>query len=432
MTMDKLLLTGAWVRTLLATAVLVCLVAVPASASTFAYGDNIHVSSLHAIEDDFYAFGSEVLIDGKITGDLIAGSFLVSVKGEIGGSASLGGRVVNFSGRATNSVRCFGQQITMNGQTTGSLLAMGSHITVGQAAVVQRDLNAYGEIVTLEGVVGGNVECGAKTIVITGQVTGDVQLEADRITLSPPASINGNVTYKAATREAFVQEPGVTVAGTVTWEPPKADEEGQSEALADWTFKIACLLAAFIFGLVVTAFFRPYAEEAFAQLNERFAVSLSAGVVGLLVLVLAVIVLVISAVLSLAGMLMLSGDLVVLGVFVLVLSILLIPVSSFTTVVGGIIFYSAVILVGFWVGFLVKRIFGRAAPVLSRGALFIGLAILTLVFAVPYLGTLILLLVSVSGAGAIILGIRHCRRETSAQRRNEESREGEPPPAPAS
>jgi hypothetical protein len=147
-------------------------------------------------------------------------------------------------------------------------------------------------------------------------------------------------------------------------------------------------------------------------LRTRFTVSIATGFLSLLILVVAILILVISAIFLLVGLALISGELAPLGALVLVLSMLMVPITAFTTVSGGIIFYSGKIMFAFLVGYLLVRIFKSEAALLGKAQLLFGLIILALLFAVPYVGLLIYLLVSIAGAGAIVLGIKNCRANT--------------------
>jgi len=394
------------------------LVAVNGVAHTLETADVIHISSLHNIEGDFYAFGNDVQIDGSVAGDLVcASSQSVIVRGQVGGSTNEVGMKVNFAGASTGSVRLAGSEIQVFGTSGRSLIAVGTDIIVNRGTVVQEDAAVYGSVIRLDGWIKRNVKMGGTTVIITGQIDGNVQVEAEKITIAPPASISGNITYTAKKQEALVIEPGASVLGETVWKEPEQKPESKGDVLGDISTEIACLFASFFFGLVVTGFFRPYAEEAFKQLQTRFTASFAAGLLGLLSLIFAVIVLVMALLLMIIAKALLSGETVMIGAFLLTASIVLLPISSFATVVGGIIFYSAVILVGYMVGHLIRSLVSRQPARLSAFPLLIGLAVLTLISWLPfYVGSMLWLFVSILGAGAIILGIKNCRRETTALR----------------
>ncbi len=403
--------------------------AAPAVSSTFQSGGDVHISPLHQIDDDFWAYApfNDVIIDGTVTGDLIGVCSQANIKGKIGRSIILASRSANHAGVADGSLRWIGERLDLAGRVGGSIVAYGAQIVLHQGSVVEKDVNAGAKEIDLAGQIRGNVDCTAKTVRISGQIEGDVKLSAKEIVIAPPAVVSGNLTYTAESEDLLTLEPGATVAGDIVWKECEPEDE-DDRAVSDWAFKAAGLLAAFIFGAIMFSFFRSYAEESFHQLRNRFSVALAAGLLYLLALILAVIILVLSLAGTLIGTVLLSGELAAVGVIVLVLSILMTPISLFVTACGTVIFYSGKIVVGLVLGYLILR---RSGPVLNRWALLVGLIILTLVTAVPYIGFVITLLTAITGAGAIVLAVRNCRRRLHPDSAKEESRPSESEPAPA-
>jgi len=395
--------------TALCCGLILCL-SINSPASTFQHGDNVSISGLHLIDDDFYAFSDDIRIDGTITGDLCALGAQTTIKGSVGRSANLAGRYVDNNGSVGGSLRFFGDRLTVSGRVGGSLLAFGRLVILNQGSVIEKDVNINAATAELEGNVLGNVRCSGGSIAISGQIGGDVTLEGDEITISPPAVIRGNLTYKTEREDQLRLEPGVTVIGQTTWQTPEEKDEEDSSLLRDCAYRIASLLAAFIFGIIVIAFFRNYAEEAVSQLTKRSTVTIAAGLVGLMAIGLAVVILVMSLLGTLLGNMLLSGELAFVGVMLLVLSILLIPITSFVTVSGAVIFYAGKIVVGLVLGYYLLRTVRPSIDRLSRTALFLGLIILYLAAALPYAGLAVYLLTGLVGAGAIILGVHNCRK----------------------
>jgi len=388
---------------------ILCLPVTPL-ASTFQHGDNVNISGLHLIDDDFYAFSDDIRIDGTITGDLSALGAQTTIKGNIGRSANLAGRYVDHNGSVGGALRFFGDRLTVSGRVGGSLLAFGRLVILNQGSVIERDVNIRAATAELGGSVLGNVHCTGGSISISGQIGGDVTLEGDEITISPPAVIRGNLTYKTEREDRLKLEPGVTVIGQTIWQAPEQKDEQDSSLLRDCAYRIASLLAAFIFGIIVIAFFRTYTEESVNQLTGRSTVTVAVGVVGLMTIGLAVVILVMSLLGTLLGNMLLSGEWAFLGVMLLVFSILLIPISSFITVSGAVIFYAGKIVVGLVIGYYLLRTIRPTINRLNRTALFVGLVILYLAAALPYVGLAVYLLTGLVGAGAIILGVRNCRK----------------------
>ncbi len=382
------------------------------SASVFRSGDDVHISHLHLIEDDFYCFGQKLRMDGTIDGDLMFMGNECAIQGTITRSANLFGRFVDHSGRIEGSLRAFAQYVTIKGQIDGSVVACGQVVTLSPGSLVERDVNLYGAEINLEGVVNGKASMGGSKIHITGAIQGDVEIEAEHISILRPAVITGNLTYTSK-KEATVDTTGVTILGETIWKPPEVKAEEEPDYLADITLWISNLLALFLFGIILVRLFRPYAEESFRQLKGRFSVSLAAGFLGVLMLIACIVILVIALFSVLIGRILISGDLAILGALLLIVSILLVPITSFVSVSGGIILYCGMVVMAFLVGFGIVRLVKARPASLSASSLFIGLVVLTFLCALPYVGIPLFILATIVGAGSIILGVRKCRREVA-------------------
>ncbi len=389
-----------------------------AQGSTFQKGDNIHISNLHRIDDDLYVFGKNITIDGLIDGDLMAGAYEVSTNGEVTGSENVFCYRLHHTGVISNSLRAFANTVTIDGKVGRSVMLFAYDACIGKGAVVERDVSMFGYTVRLDGTVGGDVMMQGNRIYISGEIGGDVDLEGEEINIVPPAAIKGNLTYTCEKELEIDTTAGVTILGETRWEQPKhkkeeqeKDEETSTAGFRSVIFNLSKVLAAFLFGIIVVYLFRRYAEVSFHQLRTRFSVSIAAGFLLLLILVVAMLILVVSTVFLLIGLALISGEMAPVGALALVLSMLMIPITTFTTVSGGILLYSGKIICAFLVGYLLVRIFKSKAAVLGKWQLLFGLVILVALFAVPYIGVLIYVLVSITGAGAIVLGIRNYRAE---------------------
>lgn len=390
---------------------LTMLLASPIEATTTEGGDNVHISALHEIDDDFYAFSNKIKVDGVVTGDFFGIGGEAEVKGNIGGSGNFFCQFLDHNGSVDGSLRFVGQRLTVTGRVGGSIVGAGQTVFIRQGSIVEKDVNIAAAEIDLDGTILGRAVCVGDnaTVRVTGQIGGDLDIQAHKITIAPPAVIRGNLIYHTETEDQLTIEPGVTVIGTTTWQPPDTGSEDDTGILPDIAYALANLLAAFIFGILVLKLFRPYTEESFRQLRERVTASVAAGLVSLLGLIMAIVVLVLALIGTGAGTVLLSGDLAFLGVAVLVLSLLALPISSFITVAGAIILYSGKIVVGLVLGYLVLGLIRSEQAKPGKMALFIGLLLLTIGSALPYLGLVIYALTMLIGSGAIVLGIYRCR-----------------------
>jgi cytoskeletal protein CcmA (bactofilin family) len=406
---------GSFLSIVVSAVALTLLLASGAGATIIQTSDDIHISNLHHIDDDFYAFGQTITVDGLIEGDLVAGGYEVFTNGDVTESQNVFAYRLHHTGTIGNSLRAFVNTAEIDGHVGRSIVIFAYDTRIGKGAMIARDVTIGGYSAHLEGTVGGKATVRADRIYISGEIGGDVDIEGKHITISPPTVIKGNLTYTSEKEIEIDPASGVTVLGETKWKKPeRRDEEKEKGALSlrSVVLEISKLLAAFLFGIIVIYVFKRYARESFKQLRTRFAVSVAAGFLALLIVIAAVIILVISVVLILIGLALISGNLAPVGAMVLILSILTVPIASFITVSGGIVFYSGKILFALLLGFLAVRIFKAEPAMLGKGQLLLGLIVLTVLFAIPYVGFPLYLLITIIGAGGIILGIKNCRPAT--------------------
>ncbi len=378
-------------------------------ASIYRSGKDIHITNLHLIEDDIYIGCENLTVDGTVIGDLSAGCYHTDLTGVVNGSANLAGRVLNHSGRVEGSLRAACERLTINGSVGRSLMVFASEFNMTKGAVIERDVAAVGNNMNFDGIIKGRVDCAAATARMSGLIEGDVEIEAAGLTIAPSAIIKGNLIYVSDDSTSLKILEGATVVGDVTWRLPEQAEE-ETNIGAQITIEVSSLFAAFLFGIIVVRLFRPYAEEAAHQLYSRASVSFASGLLGIAVLILCIIVLTVSLITMLIGTILLGEGHTFGGSFVLILSTVMIPISSFASVTGGVMLYSGKIVVGFVLGYMIMRMGNKGVRSLKATSLLIGLAILTAVYAIPYAGIWLFWLVAITGAGAMILGIKNCRK----------------------
>lgn len=382
-----------------------------AQASVFKRAQNLDITNLEQLDDDVYIYANKLTLEGVVRGDLTAFCYRVDVKGEVGQSANLFCRDLFLAGKIDGSLRAFAQNAVIDGYVSRSAIAFGQDVSFNQGSVVERDLTAAGGVVDLAGTVRGNTRIYADRVVLSGVFMGDVNIDADQIQVVKPAVITGNLTYVSKTEAKIDTANGVSITGQTTWNLPKhAREEKSGSGLTGFLLRVSSLLAAFIFGLIVMQIFRPYAEESFNQLRTRLSTSIAAGLIGIVSLLVCLIILVLALAFSIAGLILVSSQLAPIGSIILIFSILTIPITSFLGVSGAIILYSGKLVVAMLLGYLIMSRAREGTQPLGKAGLFVGLTILAVVFAIPYLGTIVYIAAAVVGGGAILLGIKHCRR----------------------
>jgi cytoskeletal protein CcmA (bactofilin family) len=319
------------------------------------------------------SFGGVVRVDAEETRDgpleVAAGSVIIAgtVDGDV--EAAAGSVLITETGRVTGSVDAAAGSVIVEGVVEGD-------VTAGSAAFELR-----------EGArIGGALEAGSADVRLDGTVDGDATVGAETFAVGPNASIGGSLTYDAET--ATIAD-GATVAGEVTREENLSvagpDVFGSGGGGGGASLPTIPSWVGTLYGAVTNLLLRAvllFAAPAFGRRvvtegTTRTLRSLGVGLLALIATPIALLILLITIVgipLSLAGFL-------VFGVLLWVASV-----------------YGAV-AIGSWTLSL--------ADYANRWvALLVGVAVVTILAAVPVVGGLIQFAVVLLGLGAFVAAVR--------------------------
>jgi cytoskeletal protein CcmA (bactofilin family) len=371
-------------RLLALVALILALTPSPAAAADIRQGQDITIGTTETIEDDLYAFGTNISINGTIHGDLIAAGNNISVDGTVTGDVIAAGNSIAIRGQVGGSVRAAGNTIVLDGKVTDDLLAAGAEVTILSNGRVGRDAIVGATNATITGQIGRDLQAGSTNVKIDGGVGGNVVATVDRLQLTDRATIGGNLKYTSKT-EAQIANTS-SVKGSTERQTPADDRAplvtGPAALVVEW---LRGLIGLLILGILVVFFFPGFSRRAGEALVRSPWLTLAIG--ALVLIGLPILAIVFFAVGALIGGWWIGFVVIALLVVVLALSL---PVAA----VG--------------VGGALLRMTRRPVPVWL--ALFIGLIVLLLVALIPILGGLVIFCALLFGMGATTIAVVGNRR----------------------
>lgn len=356
-----------------------------------AEGDSQEIGG--SVDDDVYVAGDQILVSGDVTGDVLAVGRRVRVTGSTGASLFAGAQTVEISGTVGHSARIGAQQIEVSGTIERDLLGGAQSIEIGEQARVGRDVVAGTAELDIAGRVDGNILAGAGTLRISGTVGGDVEVESDNVTLADGARIEGNLIYTSA-NEADI-DPGAEVAGEVERREPRAaqDDPGNPvvDAIVDFLQDVA---GAFILGLVVLWLVPGLLPHLAATIRTAPLPSLGVGLAALFLTPIVALIVLIPALILGAGA-----------------SLVLVALA-----VWGFLLLLAKAAAGLLLGDLILRRRKGEMPDFKESvlSLLLGVAILSLLSALPFIGGLVDFLVGIVALGAGLVAFTRWRKARTA------------------
>lgn len=342
-----------------------------------------------AVDGDFVAAGGKVVVDQPVKGDVMA----------VGGS-------VDIRGAVGDDVRAAGGDVTIESTIGGELFASGGSITLAKAARIVGPASLYGGTVVIDGKVEGPLTAGAQKIMVNGELNGETRFRAEQIEIGIAGRINGPLSYSSPNE--LRRAEGATVTGAITRvdgnfaarerDMNRVDREWhlRSHRGGTWAGTIFTFFALLACSAVLLLVFPVFSKAASDAVWESPWLALAIGF-GAMV-----------AVPILAVLLFVSVLGIPLGIIVLAL-------------------YPALLLMGYVVGvlFVARRAqsaIRKEAPdgfAAKTGFFALALLLVMLMSRLPFVGSLVVFVVTVLGVGASVLEV-HSRRQKGppAERRD--------------
>jgi hypothetical protein len=347
-----------------------------AAAADLRQGSDVTVGPGETVNDDIYAGGGTISIQGTVNGSVFAGGGTITVSGNVTRDLILGGGTINVTGRVGGSIIAGGGNLTLNGPVAQDIVVTGGTIDVGAGGTIGRDLVVAGGTATVSAPVARHVRMSAGSLTLRNRVGGDVRGSVNKLRLDG-AQIGGNLDYTSDNQVEQVN--GARVAGTTTRHTPT--DGGAARAGNNVLGWLRALIGIFALGLLLILLLPRFSTRSIDVLRSEPWLSLGIGAA----------ILVVTPIVALIAF--------IVGLFIggWWLGLLLIPLWILALAVGYVVS-----------GFLVGRlIFARVGwgRYHDAFALLGGLAVLTLLGLLPLFGGLVALAALVFGTGALALAV---------------------------
>jgi cytoskeletal protein CcmA (bactofilin family) len=364
---------------------LLAFVAAPQPARAFVVhrdGDFSVAAGERIAESVFTRGGDRVDVDGAIDGDLIAAAERVTVRGEVTGSLYVFCRELDVTGTVGGAIHVIAEAARIEGTIRGGVYVLSENLTLTSTGKALGDVNAIAEEVVLEGSVGRDLYVDGDRLDLRGTVGRHVGSHwLDELLLRDGSRVGGDVDVRLEEGNAIERAPGARVDGEVRAGVVASPREHYLDHYKSWRFYAGHLLwfaAAFVFGLIAYRIGPVVFRGTIATSADLFR-ALGLGFVVLVV----------------APVAMIAAALTIVGIPTAIVALFLYIVAL----------YTADLVVGAWLGRLVAP--PADASTLAFGRSFAaGLAILSAVSLVPFLGPPVGLVALLLGLGLLTLRAR--------------------------
>lgn len=418
-----------WVLVILLS-ILLCFVLVPPShAIEVVDQGTVVIEAGEVIEDDLMVFTNELVMDGTIKGDLIVFASTAEINGLVEGDLMGAGQQIFLNGTVQDDVRMGGTIITLGeGALIGDDFMAGAYSLESKVgSLVEGDMLMGVGQSRLAGDIGGNLWMSGGGLELLGTVAGDVQAEvgsaADAPVFSPfafmpdapnvpsftwgltiddQAQIGGDLTY---TSPVAVTVPTNLVAGTVSFEQVVPDTTVVSEEVVvtpaqkvmNWfadVFRQSITLL--LIGILMVWLAPHWTNKVAAYVQKKPLPSFGWGLLTVAAIFLAIVLIgfvMVLLALALGAMTFdgLASTVITSGLFIIFgLGLLF----AFTVA------FFAKIIVGVATGRFIFNLFNSKLAHSGYWSMALGVLLIVILTAIPWLGPLVSIIVSLLGFGA--------------------------------
>jgi cytoskeletal protein CcmA (bactofilin family) len=324
------------------------------------------------IDTDIFVTAEYTRIDGDVGGDVFVFTRKLVVNGHISGDVFGFAKNIEITGRVDGNLRTWSETLTIAGSVEKNVLAGADSFEIDPKGRVNGSLTLFSGEVMLNGPVGKEMLGSGGNFSLNNKIGGNVQLRAHHIMIGSGATIAGGLTYRGD------ENPKIDSAAKITGPVEAKHVEHVSKYKKPWDywhFAIAWA-ASFFFGLALIYTIPAFFTDVVRALDR---IGMSGGV----------------------GFLAVAG--VPFAAVIACITIVGLAVGLTALLLYAIGLYSAHVFVGAWIG---RKILGEGSgsgAMLGRMAL--GLAILSVVRLVPWLGAFVAAVVVLWGAGAIAVTV---------------------------
>ena len=229
------------------------IVAPPANSLQIRRDENLVIIAKSETVDDTILIAAEsVLVEGVITGDLVAVGRSIDISGSVEGNVFAFAESVTVRGKVGGLVLGAASSYDLRGATVGGdLWIAGKKLSIDSEARVGGNVTVGAGTVSIEGFVAKDLYAFAETVELRGVLGGDLEAFAERVRLLGDAHVGGNVRFRSGNEDRLHRAETVRIDGAVEFlDMPEGFEERNRYATVEfYLWQVARLISAFVVGL---------------------------------------------------------------------------------------------------------------------------------------------------------------------------------------
>ena len=265
------------------------------------------------IAGDYFGAGANASPGSMVDGDAFIAGAQVDLNKPVNGDALLAGGGVSVSDRVGGDLYTTGGSVTIDGSVAGNARVAGGHVEITRRGQVSGKVTLVGGRVLVQGKAGRQLVVFGEHVTLDGEVAGNVTIASRSLFIGPNARVSGKLTYRGSLPAQV--DPGAIITGGINYLSFDFEDETYQPVarVIAWVGVIAFTVGLFLIGLlaIVAA---PQATARMSRLGRARPVSsLALGLVTIICVPIAVILLMLTIVgIPFAFMLLLAWPMILI------------------------------------------------------------------------------------------------------------------------
>lgn len=332
-----------------------------------------------AVSGDYVATGGHVELASEVNGDVYAAGGSILIQHPVNGDAVAAGGNVTIQGKVRDDVYAAGGSIVLDSEVGGDANLAGGHVSVAKNARINGKASLKGGDVEIRGLIAKDVQIRAGTVRLGGEIRGNTDVTAHEVEVLPTARITGSLTYRSPQQAKI--DPAAQILGGVNYAPMEMERGVEAVAgVAGVIGVILFLIGLILFGGILLLLFAKFTLGAASTVGSDPGKSLALGFALLVTIPVSAVLLFIT----------------IIGIPVGMMVILLYPVAL-------LLGYFTVALYVAGKGLALARKEQPPTTGWRFVALVASLILLSMLHAIPVIGSLIVFFLLMIGLGAFVL-----------------------------